>query len=401
MKKNRNMGWQQTSVMEEKMKFIRAWRSDQYTITSLCEAFGISRVTGHRLIKRFEEEGEKGFEERSKRPRSVPHKTPKEVEDAIIQLRTKHKNWGARKFVELLKAEFKVEQIPSETTINNILSRNGLVKKRGKRPNKLEKLHPKYESNECNEIWSVDYKGKFRLGNKKYCHPLTIQDKKSRFIIACDGHYGETYEHVKRAYIKAFRSFGKPLYMHSDNGIPFGQVRSVKRFTKLSYWLIDHGILPLFSDTASPQQNGKHERMHRDLKAYCTKPPKHTLTKQQILMDAFKTEYNTIRPHESLQMKTPSTIYEPSNRTFRLGRIPDYNYEPNMKVHTVMKNGAIRYGAYNWLFISSAASRRKVAMEEVGNGIYNLYYRNVLLGYFDIRKFERKEQYQHLSKPIV
>lgn len=395
------MSWKQTSVMKEKMKFIRAWQSDQYSISALCDAFGISRTTGHKLIRRFREEGEKCFELRSKRPKSVPHKTPAKIEKAIIRLREKHKNWGARKFAELLKSEFNVEEIPSETTINAILSRNGLVKKRGKRPTRLEKLHPKYESKHCNEIWSVDYKGKFRLGNKKYCHPLTIQDKKSRFIISCDGHYVENFENVKRSYVKAFRTFGKPLYMHSDNGIPFGQVRSVKRFTKLSYWLIDHGIMPLYSDTASPQQNGKHERMHRDLKAYCTKPPKHTLTKQQFLLDEFKDEYNSIRPHESLNMKTPDSIYVSSDREYKSGRFRDYEYEPNMKVHTVMKNGAIRYGAYNWLFVSRAAIRRKVAMQEVGNGIYNLYYRNVLLGYFDIRKFERKEQYLHLSKPIV
>ena len=395
------MSWLQTSVMDEKMKFIRAWRSNQFTITALCETFGISTTTGHKLILRFEKEGEKCFELKSKRPRNVPHKTPPNIENAIIELRKKHPNWGARKFVELLKPKFNVEQIPSETTINAILSRNGLVKKRGKRPSKLEKLHPKYEAKECNEIWSVDYKGKFRLGNKKYCHPLTIQDKKSRFIIACDGHYSESFENVKRAYIKAFRTYGMPSYIHSDNGIPFANVRSVQRFTKLSYWLIDHDIMPLFSDTASPQQNGKHERMHRDLKAHCTRPPKHTLTKQQILLTGFRDEYNNIRPHESLKMKTPNSIYKCSNREFKSSRIADYNYEPNMRVHTVMKNGAIRYGAYHWLFVSSSAVGKKVAMQEVGNGIYNLYYRNVLLGYFDIRKFVRKEQYIHLSKPIV
>ena len=395
------MSWHKTSVMEEKMKFIRAWQSNQFSVKALCEAFGISRTTGHNLINRFEAEGENCFDLKSKRPKNVPHKTPKEVENAIVKLRNKHQHWGARKFIELLKSEFNVEQIPSETTVNAILSRNGLVKKRGKRTATLEKLYPKYESKICNEIWTVDYKGKFKLGNRKYCHPLTIQDKKSRFLIACDGHYAENYDNAKRAYIKAFRAFGKPLYMHSDNGNPFGNVRSVKRFTRLSYWLIGHGITPIYSDTASPQQNGKHERMHRDLKAHCTHPPKHNLTKQQLLLDEFRNEYNSLRPHESLKMKTPQSIYKPSNREFKLGRVPDYEYEANMKVHTVMKNGAIRYGAYHWLFVSASAIRKKVAMEEVGDGVYNLFYRNVLLGYFDIRTFERKEQYIHLSKPIV
>ncbi len=395
------MSWQKTSVMEEKKKFIRLWQSDQYSITTLCDLCGISRTTGHRLIKSYKKEGENCFEKKSKSPKKIPHKTPIEIEKRIVRLRKKHKNWGAKKIVELLKREIKVEQIPSVTTVNAILDRNGLLKKRGRRPAGIEKTHPRYESSKSNEIWSVDYKGKFRMGNKKYCHPLTIQDKKSRYIISCDGHYTENYENVKRSYIKAFRKYGKPLYMHSDNGIPFGQVRSVKRFTRLSYWLIDHEILPLYSDPASPQQNGKHERMHRDLKAYCTKPPKHTLSKQQILLDEFREEYNIIRPHESLKMQTPGSKYERSEREFKNGRIRDYEYESNMKIHTVMKNGAIRYGAYNWLYVSTAAVKKKVGMEEVGNGIYNLFYRNVLLGYFDIRNFKRKEQYLHLSKPIV
>lgn len=387
--------------MEEKKKFIRLWQSNQYSITILCELCGISRTTGHKLINKYKSEGEKCFEEKSKRPKKTPHKTPIEIENRIIRLRNKHKNWGAKKLVELLKREINLEQIPSVTTVNAILDRNGLLKKRGRRPAGIEKKNPKYESQKCNDIWSVDYKGKFRLGNKKYCHPLTIQDKKSRYIISCDGHYSENYENVKRSYIRAFRQYGKPLYMHSDNGVPFGQVRSIKRFTKLSYWLIDQGILPLYSDPASPQQNGKNERMHRDLKAYCTKPPKYNLSKQQILLDEFRLEYNMIRPHESLKMKTPNSIYQKSEREFKNGRIPDYEYEANMKIHTVMKNGAIRYGAYNWVYVSIAATKRKVAVEEVGNGIYNLFYRNVLLGCFDIRNFKTKQQYLHLSKPIV
>ena len=152
------MSWLQTSVMEEKMKFIRAWRSNEYTVTALCETFGISRTTGHKLINRYNDEGETSFEGRSKRPNSVPNKTPIEVEYSIVKLRKTHPNWRAKKFAELLKNEFNVDEIPSVTTINAILSRNGLVKKRGKRPSTLEKLHPKYESQECNEIWSVDYK---------------------------------------------------------------------------------------------------------------------------------------------------------------------------------------------------------------------------------------------------
>ncbi len=395
------MGWHSRSVMEEKLKFIRLWQSGEYTMSSLCDYFGVSRVTGYRLIKRFETEGETCLDPRSRRPHRIPHKTLPEIESAIVNLRTKHPNWGARKLIVLLGRTFKSEVIPSETTVNAILSRNGLVKKRGRRPRGVSRLNPDHSSSFCNEIWSVDYKGKFRLGNKRYCHPLTIQDKKSRYLLSCQGHYSETYENVKRAYIAAFRTYGLPQYIHSDNGGPFGHIRSVCRFTRLSYWLIDHGVLPLYSDLASPQQNGKHERMHRDLKAFCTRPVRHTLSKQQILMDEFVREYNDIRPHEGLSMKTPGSVYEASDRSYKGGRVADYEYEANMKVLTVMKSGAIRWGAYHWVYVSTAASRRKVGVEEVGNGIWNMYYRNVLLGYFDIRKLKKKEQYLYLSKPIV
>lgn len=394
------MCWKSTSPMEEKLKFIRAWQSNQYSITALCEAHGISRTTGHRLINRFLEEGENCFYLQSKAPKNNPNKTDPKIENAIVKLRQKHKSWGARKFKVLLHLQFHPSKIPSETTINAILSRNGLVNKRKKRPHKIQRTNPKFDPKKCNEIWSADYKGKFRLGNKRYCYPLTITDKKSRYLFTSKGHYCPNYESVKREYIRVFREFGLPYYLHTDNGSPFGSVNSICRYSKLSYWLIDNGVLPVFSDPGCPQQNGRHERMHRDLKAYCTKPVKFTLTKQQRFMDAFVKEYNEVRPHEALQMKTPDKVHVYSKRVYSERKI-DYDYPYDFKVLKVTKSGSIRWGGYHWVFISGSAKRRYVGLEEIGNGIWKVFYRTVFLGYFDEKKIYKREQHLKLSKSIV
>jgi len=174
-------------------------------------------------------------------------------------------------------------------------------------------------------------------------------------------------------------------------------MRSPMRFSKLCYWLVDLGITPVFSDPASPQQNGRHERMHKDLKAYCKFRIKHTLSKQQIVMNDFKFEYNNIRPHEALNMKTPDSVHVKSNRQFTNKKIP-YQYPIHFKVLKVSTNGAARWGAYNWLFISNAAIGRYVGIEETTNGIWNVYYRDVLLGYMDEKLITTKETYLHINK---
>ena len=185
--------------------------------------------------------------------------------------------------------------------------------------------------------------------------------------------------------------------MHTDNGNPFGSMRSPRRFSRLCYWLIDQGITPVFSDPASPQQNGRHERMHKDLKAYCRHRIMNTLNKQQMVMENFVDEYNKIRPHEALNMKTPISVHINSNREYSEKK-KSYNYPLHFKVNKVCKNGAARWGAYNWIFISRAARGRYIGAEEIGNGVWNVYYRNVLLGSIDEKLINSKETYLHIQK---
>jgi len=394
------MSWQTESVMEQKERFIRMWMSNDFTFSKLCNSFNISRPTGYKLVRDFQKNGESCFETKSTKPKRSPNKTSKSVEDKIVQLRKKHPNWGARKFKSLLLKYFNSELIPSETTINAILKRNHLVKNRRKRGQTVGKLNPRFDPKDCNEIWSADYKGKFKIQNGRYCCPLTVCDSKSRMVLGINCHYRATYKAVKQAYTDIFREFGIPEFMHTDNGSPFGNTKALCRFTKLCYWLIDIGVMPVFSDPASPQQNGRHERMHRDLKAYCNRKIKTTLTKQQKVMDDFRHEYNHVRPHEALKMKTPGEVHVKSERLFPEKKIP-YDYDFHSKKLKVCNNGAARWGAYHWIFIGRGAVGRYIATQEVDNGIWNVYYRNVLLGYFDEKLFMKREHYQKLNKDYL
>jgi len=391
------MGWNIKSVMEQKLLFIKMWQSENYTMTALCERFNISRTTGHKLVRRFVEEGESCLTINSKAPNSTPHKTPKSIENIIVRIRKKYPNWGARKLKVILEEKYPKKIFPSETTINAILKRNNLIITKRRRLPKEGKLNPKFDPAQPNEIWSADYKGKFKIGNKRYCWPLTICDSNSRIILGIHCHYRPDYKSVKQAYIKVFREYGLPQFMHTDNGTPFGSIRSPRRFSKLSYWLIDQGITPVFSDPASPQQNGRHERMHKDLKAYCRHRIQNTMSKQQSVMNDFVHEYNTIRPHEALQMQKPSNVHVMSERKYSEKKIP-YEYPLHFRVIKVTTNAAARWGSYHWVFISRGVIGKYIGTEEMGNGIWNVYYRDVLLGWIDEKLIRNKETYLHIQR---
>ena len=391
------MTWNKKSVMEQKMLFIKMWESGDYYMSFLCDYFEISRPTGYSLVKQFKRKGESCLGDSTTAPHSIPHKTSPSIELAIIKLRRKHPNWGARKLKVLLEKKIKKTKIPSETTINAILKRNQLIKPRRRRSPKEEKLYPKFDPAMPNEVWSADYKGKFKIANKRYCHPLTICDSNSRLILDIKCHYRPNYLSVKQAYIRVFRKYGLPHFIHTDNGPPFGSIRSPRRFSQLSYWLVDQGVQPVFSDPGCPQQNGRHERMHKDLKAFCKDKIKRTLSKQQKVMNKFRKEYNNIRPHEALNMKTPKSQHVKSIRQYSEKKIP-YEYPLHYRTTKVCINGATRWGAYNWLFISRAARGRYIAAEEKDNGIWNVYYRDVLLGCFDEKLINKKETYLHINK---
>ena len=393
------MPWKETTTMEQKIEFICEWRTGKYTITELCKGFEISRPTAYRLINNFEKHGFEGLKKRSFKPRDSPNKTKKIVEENILKLKDKYPLWGAKKIKKLLFNVCDEQDIPSVVTVHNILFRNGLVKHQ-KRLRRVKPLYPIFDPKVCNEVWSADYKGKFLMGNKIYCHPLTIADSRSRFLFTAKGHYHETLKLAKAEFTKVFRKYGIPKQLHTDNGSPFGSVRAIQRFTQLSYWFIELGIMPVFSDPAHPEQNGRHERMHRDLKASCAKPSAHDLKAQQRRLNHFVREYNNVRPHEALDMNTPASAHSFSTRPYP-ERIPQFDYNSNMKVLKVTMNGAIRWKSYYWVYLTSALKGKYVGIENLGNGIWRVFYRSVFLGFFDEKNLRNKEKSIRLETNLV
>lgn len=393
------MPWKETTTMEQKVEFICEWLSEKYTISELCRFFEISRPTAYKLISRYEQDGIKGLLEQSIAPINHPNRTKSEVENKILWYKEKHDKWGAKKIKILLFNDFEEVEIPSVVTIHSILQKHGLVCPQ-KRIRRVKPLYPIFDPQECNEVWSADYKGKFKMGNMKYCHPLTVADSKSRFLFAAKAHMEEDFKSVKSEFTRVFRKYGLPKQIHTDNGSPFGSVSSIQRYTRLSYWFIDLGILPVFSDPAHPEQNGRHERMHRDLKAACAKPSGFDMKSQQRKLDSFLREYNQVRPHESLGMETPAKVHTFSERPFP-EYIKEWLYPTHMKVMNVTQSGSIRWKSYYWVYLTRSLIGKRVGAEEVGNGIWKVFYRDVFLGYFNEKDIREKQQSTRLSTILV
>jgi len=382
------MGWKVESMEDQKKKFILLWETNQFTTTELCRQFGISRPTGYHIIKRYLEEGWDALEENSRKHFSHPFETDKEVQEAIIRERNKHPRWGARKIRELLFRDPTIpyDGIPSETTVNVIMKKNGLVIPRKRAHRHIENRYPVFDPKTPNEVWSTDFKGKFRLGNREYCNPLTIADSCSRYIFAIEALERADTESCEPIYEKVFREYGLPLYMHADNGAPFGNSVSLRRMTRLAVWFMEIGITPVYSDPGHPEQNGRHERMHRDLKAEATRPAAKTMRGQQIKFKKFCEEYNKVRPHEALDMMTPHERHVRSSREYpRIVR--DWDYEKKLRIKMVTVNGAIRW-KNDFVMISSALSGKYIGLDEIETGIWMLYYRQGQLGVFSERAMQ-------------
>jgi len=375
------MPWEETTVMNEKERFVSLHEMNFMTMSELCRRFKISRVSGYKLLNNYKKHGEKALQDLPKAHLDHPLKTPKEVEDDILRFRGLHKTWGAKKIRHLMLDDWEADSVPSVTTVNGILKRHGLVQPRKPRINRIGVINPHFDPANPNDIWSTDFKGKFRMKNHEYCNPLTIADSKSRIVFAVEALERPTTELCIPVFERVFRENGLPLAIHSDNGSPFGCVNSLRRMTHLSAWFMDLGITPVYSDPGCPTQNGRHERMHRDLKSAATRPAGTCLADQQCKFDKFIREFNTIRPHEALDMRRPAQVHVMSTREYH-GRIYDWDYKEDLTVRMVSRNGAIRWKTDDWIMITSALNGKFVGMKEVEDGVWELYYRHVLLGYY-------------------
>lgn len=393
------MTWKETTEMLQKIEFITEWRSGNYSIAELCRQFGISRPTAYKYIDRYGRKGLEGLKELSRKPLSHSKRTSSQIENGVVAYRKKHPRWGAEKIWRLLENDFPKDSIPSLSTVNRIIKRNDLITVK-KRIGRVKPVYPIFDPKSCNEVWSADFKGKFRLGNKRYCHPLTIADSYSRFVFGAKGMYGEKFRPTMHEFRRVFREYGMPLQIHTDNGKPFGAVQAVKRLTRLSVWFIEQGIEPVYSDPAHPEQNGRHERMHRDLKGEATRPPGHNLRAQQRKLNKFVNEYNYERPHAALDLETPGSVHEYSPRLYK-DKIEEWVYPSQCEVRKVTKNGALRWASTKWVMVSTTLIDKYVGLEELGGGVWRIYYRQKMLGYFDEEKLRIQDEIGRLKRNNV
>jgi putative transposase len=351
-------------------------------LTDLCREYGISRKTGEKFKKRFRESGPAGLEDQRRVPKVIPHKTPPELVEVVLAERRLHPTWGPRKIKEVLERRLD-RPFPAPSTLGDLFVEHGLIVPRQKRRRYVPQPTGSREANAPNEVWCIDYKGQFRLGDSSYCYPLTITDKFSRFIIGCEGMGAISDEAARDVCEEVFREYGVPAVMHSDNGVPFAST-GLAGLTKLSAYWLRLGIALERSRPAHPQDNGRHERMHRTLKAETTRPARTNLLQQQESFDAFVEEFNNQRPHEALDLKRPADLYVPSAKkhpTF----LPDPDYSTYDDALRVSAKGMIHFPGRRQIHLSEALAGQYVGIREETEDRWLVSFMHLHLGYVEPR----------------
>lgn len=335
------------------------------SLVALCRDYGISRKTGEKFKSRFKQRGLLGLEDRSRAPLVIPHRTPPEIVELILAERRAHPSWGPRKLKTRLERRLE-RPFPAASTMGDLLARHGLVVRRKRRAPGEYQPTVLREAKAPNEIWCVDYKGQFKLGDGSLCYPLTITDQRSRFILGCEGMAAISGDESRDVFEEVFRKHGLPESMRSDNGTPFASI-GLANLTKLSaYWML-LGIRLERIQPGCPQQNGRHERMHRTLKFETARPGRQNLLQQQERFDAFVEEFNTVRPHEALDMKVPSDFYSSSARAYP-AKVSEFTYPDFDDTLRVNRSGKISIAGRGAVHLSEALAGRDIGLRELRDG---------------------------------
>lgn len=371
------MPWKATKPVDLKMEFIARLRAGE-RMTDLCREYGISRKTGHKLANRVEQFGAQGLEERSRAPKHIPHKTPAEIVELILAARREHPTWGPKKLKDVLERQFG-HALPAPSTIGSWLDRNGLVDKcRYRRRHKPQPTTLR-QAVAPNDVWCIDYKGQFRLGDGNYCYPLTVTDQYSRYLLGCEAMSAINDEAARDACAEIFHTYGLPLVMRSDNGVPFAST-GLGGLTKLSVYWLRLGIKLERIRPAHPQDNGQHERMHRTLKRETTRPARANLLQQQERFDAFLEEFNHHRPHEALEMKRPAEVYKSCHRPCP-AVLPELSYPTHDDTLRVSRYGQIRISGQKQVRLSAVLADEYVGVRELDDSRWLVTFANIDLGY--------------------
>lgn len=363
-----------------RLDFVFLASDSLVNMTMLCKEFHISRKTGYKWLGRYKESGLIGLKSRSHRPLNSPSATKGYIVEEVIRLRHLHPYWGPKKLQELLRRErYRDDEIPSISTITRVLKRTGLSESKGRgRPKKYVDLEPLTESQNANHIWTVDHKGWWKTKDGGKCEPLTIQDLYSRYIICAKPLKNKSIKEVKKAFEEVFEKYGLPDIIKSDNGTPFASVSSVRGLTQLSAWWLSLGIKHERIMPGHPEQNGNHERMHLDMAREIESNPASSVYDEERRLEYWRNQYNYQRPHEALNMKTPSDVYRISKRVYK-SFIDDYEYPTDYQRKTITNKGYLSI-MKNQVFISESIKGADVGLDNIDVATWNVWYCNLLLG---------------------
>jgi transposase InsO family protein len=368
------MPWKESSAMEERIRFVVLALQEERPFSALCEAFGVSRQTGYKWLRRYEQAGcLEGLAEASRRPHTSPHRTPLQLEERVVGLRRRHA-FGARKIRACLERE---GILLGEATINRILSRRGLVAAQDRHRHATKRFCREAP----NELWQMDFKGHFPIAEGR-CHSLSILDDHSRFLLACHPLLSTQAQPVYERLLEAFQSYGLPQTMLMDHGSPWWSTTNALGLTWLSVALIKQGICIRYSGIAHPQTQGKVERLHGSI-AWAMGhlgAPK-DLAEAESFFATFRHDYNHLRPHESLGMDVPAEHYQPSPRAYTPTPTP-WQYPSGVEVVALNSQGMLPYERHRY-FVCEALASEPVGVQRFEDKLL-VSYRHMLIRQIDL-----------------
>lgn len=393
------MPWARTDWMSERLKFVATYLEYEVCFADLCRDFGISRKTGYKWVRRYESGGASALNERSRAPRDHPNAVDADMIEAIVALRRRHPRWGPRKLKVVLARKWAQAEVPAASTIGDILRRNDLVRPR----RRIRRSSPFADQLRLysgpNAVWCADFKGHFPIGGQR-CHPLTISDGFSRYLLGCRALRRPLHRCAKDVFEAAFREYGLPQAIRTDNGPPFSSL-ALAGLSRLSVWWIRLGIRPERIMPGRPDQNGRHERMHSTLKAETARPPRSSFGAQQRAFDRFRLEYNQERPHEALDQQVPASLYRPSLRAY-----PSYLLQPEypsrFETRLVYPNGVFSFFSMTQWYASVCLAGERVGLEPCDDGCWRVHYGFLPIGTLDLKAaMERRNRQFGRLIPIV
>jgi len=375
------VGWKESDCVSQRQEFVRLAEAEGFSMTELCQRFGVSRKTGYKWLRRWKAEGFSGLTDRSRRPKKSQGRTDPKVELAIVDLRTQHPCWGGRKLRRVLQDQG-IQGLPTASTITRILNRHGLI---SASKSSKHTAFTNFERTEPNDLWQIDFKGDFKLSRGGRCYPLTLLDDHSRFslgVIACDNQRGKT---VQDHFRHVFFRYGIPRSIYVDNGNPWGTSRHRTRHSRVSVWLMRQDIQVIHGRPYHPQGRGKIERFHRTLKEEVLQDRQfENLEQTQAAFDPWREVYNQVRPHDALDLAVPATRYRPSHRSFVEVSGP-YQYSAHFEVRRTNPSGQFSFKKQKYQIGDAFTDQAIGLLPTTTDGLWELHYCRFRIGSLDQR----------------